>query len=41
MSKDFIDSQKPDLVIDEFVERFLNSERWEPPEITEQSNPNE
>ncbi len=41
MSKDFIDSQKPDLVIDEFVERFLNSERWEPPEITEQSNPSE
>jgi alginate O-acetyltransferase complex protein AlgJ len=41
MGKAFIDSQKPDLVIDEFAERFLNSERWEQPEITEQSNPNE
>jgi hypothetical protein len=39
MRADFIASEQPDLVIDEFAERFLTGSRWEIPEISEQSNP--
>lgn len=39
MRADFIAAEQPDLVIDEFAERFLTGSRWEIPEISEQSNP--
>jgi alginate O-acetyltransferase complex protein AlgJ len=39
MRADFIATEQPDLVIDEFAERFLTGNRWEIPEISEGSNP--
>jgi alginate O-acetyltransferase complex protein AlgJ len=39
MSAQFIEVERPDVVIDEFSERFLTGSRWEVPEMTEQSNP--
>jgi alginate O-acetyltransferase complex protein AlgJ len=39
MTSDFIAKHRPDVVIDEFAERFLDGERWEEPEISDESNP--
>jgi alginate O-acetyltransferase complex protein AlgJ len=39
MRAEFIAAEQPDLVIDEFAERFLTGNRWETQELSEPSNP--
>jgi hypothetical protein len=39
MRAEFIAAEQPDLVIDEFAERFLTGNRWEVAELSEASNP--
>ena len=39
MRAEFITAEQPDLVIDEFAERFLTGNRWEVAELSEASNP--